>query len=357
MVSGLSIDGHGIDCIGLGLDACVSCLISDVDAYGHGQESPHSALAQFASVGGRQNRWERCVARDSARGSSVRGFYLGNGNAGLGERDLRVEQCVARNNAATGFAIEASGALCLNCVSEDNGGAGFTSSTANDSPSTDHLFQGNVARRNAFHGWQTDVWGPPAQRILLNGNFFQDNRFSGVYCHKATDVQIVQNMILGNGADPSSPGLSVSMSERVTIANNTIEALPGRGDCVGFAFQGNQVRDVLVTGNVCRGHVQTLINVDGADGHYRLQNLAITGNVLSGGEHGIHVGTSASGAIVQSVTIAHNIVSDATQAAYSFSDYAFGQSRNIRLHGNEGASVQRDGNVSFASERDNAWNK
>ena len=247
VVADIAIDGNGVNCIGLGLDTCTSCIVQGVEAFAHGTPDPASGGGQLASSRGDRNSWRACVARDSTPGSQTRGFYLGNANSGWGDAGLTIEGCAAMRNTATGFAIEAAGMICSGCVSEHNGGAGFTSSTANGSPSSDHLFRGNVARANVFHGWQTDVYGPNAERIALLGNVFSDNAHSGVYCHKGTNVSVLGNVISGNGRRTSSAAISVSRSSGVAISNNIIE---GETACIAL---NNQASEILVAGNVCRG--------------------------------------------------------------------------------------------------------
>jgi hypothetical protein len=105
VVADIAIDGNGVDCIGLGLDTCTSCVVRGVEAYAHGIAKQAFGAGQFVSSKGTDNRWQACVARDAAPGSQIRGFYLGNANSGWGDTDLRIEGCVARRNSATGFAI------------------------------------------------------------------------------------------------------------------------------------------------------------------------------------------------------------------------------------------------------------
>jgi hypothetical protein len=356
VVADIAIDGNGVDCIGLGLDTCTSCVVRGVEAYAHGVAKEKSSAGQFASSRGTNNRWQACVARDATPESEIRGFYLGNANSGWGDTDLRIEGCVARQNTATGFAIEAVRMVCVNCVSEGNGGAGFTSSTANGSPSTDHVFQGNVARQNAFHGWQTDVYGPDAQRIALTGNIFSENAFSGVFCHKGTTVSVAGNVITDNGRMTASAGVGVSMSNGVTVSGNLIEGDATHGVCVSFNYPTNRVRDVIVSNNQCRGSNSRTIWIEASEPSSSLQRVVATGNIVSGGSHGFYLGTSAAGAVFDDVTIANNIVHMAQAASYFIADHAPGQSTNMRLTGNTGSAPNVGANVRLTDNRANSWN-
>jgi hypothetical protein len=355
VIADIAIDGNGVDCIGLGLDTCTSCVVQRVEAYAHGVEK-QSRAGQFASSKGTDNRWQACVARDATPGSQVRGFYLGNANGGWGDTDLKIDGCAARRNTATGFAIEAVRMVCVNCVSENNGGAGFTSSTANGSPSTDHIFQGNVARRNAFHGWQTDVYGPNAERVALTGNILSDNGFSGVYCNKGSRISVVGNVIAGNGRETASPAIAVIMSDGVTMSNNIIEGDALHGVCIGFNFVPNRVSDVIIANNLCRGSMSKTVWIEASEASTSLQRVVATGNIISGGSHGFYVGTAAAGAVVDSVTIANNIVDQSRTAGYFIFDHALGQSTNMRLVGNAGAAASLNTNVRLVEDRGNSWN-
>ena len=355
IIADITIDGNGVDCIGLGLDTCTSCVVQRIEAYAHGVAKQSSA-GQFASSKGTDNRWQDCVARDATPGSQVRGFYLGNANSGWGDTDLKIDGCAARRNTATGFAIEAVRMVCVNCVSENNGGAGFTSSTANGSPSTDHIFQGNVARQNAFHGWQTDVYGPNAERVALTGNILSDNAFSGVYCNKGTSISVVGNVITGNGRETASPAIAVIMSDGVTMSNNIIEGDASHGVCIGFNFAPSRVSDVIIASNLCRGSMSKTVWIEASEASSSVQRVVASGNIIRGGSHGIHVGTSAPGARVDDVTIANNIVDQSRAASYSVSDHAVGQSTNVRLVGNVGTAASLSPNVRLAEEKENSWN-
>jgi hypothetical protein len=356
VIADIAIDGNGVDCIGLGLDACTSCVVQGVEAYAHGIAKQTSGAGQFASSKGTDNRWQACVARDAAPGSQIRGFYLGNANSGWGDTDLKIDSCVARRNSATGFAIEAVRMTCVNSVSENNAGAGFTSSTANGSPSTDHVFQGNVARQNAFHGWQTDVYGPHAERVTVTGNIFSDNAFSGVYCHKGTSISVVGNVITGNGRETASAGVAIGMSDNVTVSNNTIDGDATHGICIGFNFPANRASDVVIANNLCRGAASKTIWIEAAEPSSALQRIVASGNIISGGSHGIYLGTAAAGAVMDDVTIANNIVDQAATTSYFVSDHAFGQSTNVRLIGNSGSTASLSPNVRLAENKDNSWN-
>ena len=356
VVADIAIDGNGMDCIGLGLDTCTSCVVRGIEAYAHGVARQSSSAGQFASSRGTGNRWQACIARDATPESQIRGFYLGNANSGWGDSDLRIEGCVATQNTATGFAIEAVRMTCVNCVSESNGGAGFTSSTANGSPSSDHVFQGNVARRNAFHGWQTDVYGPNAERILLSGNIFSDNAFSGVFCHKGTIVSVAGNVITGNGRDTASAGIGVSMSSGVTVSDNLIEGDATHGVCVGFNYPANRVSDVIIANNQCRGSASRAVWIEASEPSSSLQRVVASSNIVSGGSHGFYLGTSAAGAVLDDVTIANNIVHRAEAASYFIVDHAPAQSTNVRLIGNTGAAPTFGPNAGLIENQGNSWN-
>jgi hypothetical protein len=113
VVTDLSINGNSTDCAGFGLEACQDCLVTGVEAFGHGATSVPSGGGQLVSVTGVRNSWKSCTVRDSTPGSSYRGFSLGNANVGFGESDLLVESCQVRNNDATGIGMQSTRARIL----------------------------------------------------------------------------------------------------------------------------------------------------------------------------------------------------------------------------------------------------
>jgi hypothetical protein len=352
-VSDLELDGNGIACIGLGLDTCESCTISLVEAYAHGARP--GGLGQLASCRGVGNSWLGCVARDSTPGSKFRGFYLGNANPGWGETDLRIEGCTARNNDATGFAIGAVRLTCNASTSVGNAGAGFISGTAPGSPSVDHVFIGNLAQRNGFHGWQTDVYGPPAERIVLSGNNFSYNAFCGALCHQGRHVSISDNVLAYNGEPTGAGAIEISRSNDVIVSNNVVQGDATHGICIKTAFPGNTLHRIIIANNRFTGSGSNTIWLDALDGASILQGLLFSSNIVDGGRCGLSL-AAAQGASIEDVIIADNLVDGAAEAAYRFSAAAAGQLATLRLTGNAGGRPQFGPNGTPGTELNNAWN-
>ncbi len=352
-VSDLELDGNGISCIGLGLETCESCTISLVEAYAHGGRP--GGLGQLASCRGVGNRWLGCVARDSTPGSQFRGFYLGNANRGWGETDLRIEGCSARNNDATGFAIGAVRLTCSASTSLGNAGAGFISATAPGSPSVDHVFIGNLAQRNRFHGWQTNVYGPPAERIVLSGNNFSYNAFCGALCHQGSGVSISDNVLAYNGEPTGAGAIEISRSNNVIVSSNLVQGDATHGICIKTAFPANTLQRIIIANNRFTGSGSNTIWLDALDGATTLQGLRFSGNIINGGRCGLSL-AAAAGARLEELTIADNIVDGAADASYRFSAAAAGQLAALRLTGNAGARPQFGPNGTPGTELNNAWN-
>ena len=351
-IDDLKIDGNGVNCIGLGLDTCGSCTLSGVEAYGHGAKP--GGLGQLVSCRGIGNSWLNCIARDSVAGSEYRGFYLGNGNAGWGETDLRIHGCTASNNAATGFAIGAVRLICSASTSTGNAGAGFISGTSAGSSSVDHLFIGNLAQRNGFHGWQTDVYGPHAERIVLSGNNFSHNAFCGALCHKGSEVTICDNILADNGAPTGSGAIEISQSNDVIVSNNHIHGDMTHGICIKTAFPGNQLSGVIISNNRCTGSTSTTVWLDAIDASSVLQSIVFSGNVVEGGRLGLSL-NAAAGARVDDVIIADNVIGRTSDASYVFSDAVPGQSK-LRLLGNAGGRADIAPTVIPQADANNGWN-
>jgi parallel beta-helix repeat protein len=350
VVSGISINGNAIGCIGLGLDTCTSCSVSQLEAYGH------AGNGQFAACKGTGNTWISCSAHDSVAGSACRGYLLGNGNSGWGETDLTVERCSAQNNDATGFALEGVRVICVNNLSENNKGAGFASSTATGSPSTDHLFLGNIGRQNIFHGWQADVYGPNATRIVLSGNNFSHNTFSGIYCAKGTDVTVTGNVLSNNGSTNGASAIVLYDSNDVIIANNIVEGDATYGVCISSAFPSNTLSDVVITNNRCVGATSNTFWLETVDSSSSLRRVVISCNVVHGGACGLWLGTAATGGVIDTVTVSNNIFESGTSASYSFHDASVGQSTNLRLTGNAGGTANFNGDIIPSVNFNNSWN-
>lgn len=355
VISGLDIDGNGLDCIGLGLETCTSCIVSEVEAYAHGGMRP-SGLGQLVSCKGSGNTWVSCCARNSTRGSQYRGFYLGNGNSGWGETDLRIEACSANDNDATGFAIGATRLVCIGCSADANAGAGFISGSAPGAGSFDHLFVGNISRRNAFHGWQTDVYGPSVERIVLTGNNFSDNAFCGALCNKGTDVSICGNVMSGNGAPTGSGTIEISMSENVIVSDNLIEGDAKHGICISVGFFANKVSDLIIANNRCAGSASKTVWLEARDDAASLTRIVFSGNIVTGGSYGLYFGTSSPGARINDVIVCNNIIDNGSIASYSIFDASSGQSKNIRLTGNSGGRAIIAEQVIPSADANNLWN-
>ncbi len=355
LICDVHINGNGVDCIGLGLDSCERCVVRGVQAFSHGAMGG-SGLGQLASCRGRDNTWLDCCSRDSTRGSQFRGFYLGNANSGWGEADLRIQGCSARNNDATGFAIGTAGLICHSSMAVNNAGAGFISGTAKGSGSTDHLFVGNVSRDNAFHGWQTDVYGPNAARVVLSGNNFSNNAHCGVFCHKGTDVVISSNVFINNGEKTGAGAVELSLSNNVTVAENLIIGDAIHGVCISAALHMNQVSDIIIVNNRCTGSSARTIWLEARESNSALIRITCSGNIMSGGTHGIYLGTSAQGATVDDVNVSNNIVSGASVAGFALVDHARGQSTNVRFIGNSGSQALVDSNGVPVANANNSWN-
>ena len=352
-ISDLKIDGNGVNCIGLGLDTCESCTVSGVEAYAHGDKP--GGLGQLVSCRGIGNSWLHCIARDSVAGSQYRGFYLGNGNVGWGETDLRIHGCSASGNDATGFAIGAVRLICTASTSTGNAGAGFISGTSAGSPSIDHLFIGNLAQRNGFHGWQTDVYGPDAERIVLSGNNFSHNTFCGALCHKGTEVSICDNILADNGAGTGSGAIEISQSKDVIVSSNHIRGDMTHGICIKTAFPGNALSRVIISNNRCTGSTSKTVWLDAIDASSALQSIVFSGNVVDGGRHGLSL-IAAPGARIDDVIIADNIVDRTSDASYLFSDAVSGQSSKLRLTGNAGGRADIGPTVMPGADANNCWN-
>jgi hypothetical protein len=355
VVRNLAINGNGIDCIGLALENCQHSVVSGVDAFAHGAASP-TGLGQFTSCRGRHNTWVACSARNSTRRSQYRGFYLGNSNAGWGESDLRVEACTATGNDASGFAMTAIGLICTGSTASDNAGAGFLSATAPGSNSRDHLFAGNVSRDNAFHGWQTDVYGPNVERVVLSGNNFSNNLHCGILCHKATDLVVSGNMLSGNGAPTGAGAVEIAMSASITVSGNVIRGDPKHGVCVRVAFQKSVVTDVIIADNRCSGSSSKVVWLEALDDESVIRRVVCSGNIIDGGSHGFYVAATAPGAIIDDVVLSNNVVAATTATGFAVQERSPGQTSSVRLIANIGNPAV--GGSSFASGSDvsNSWN-
>lgn len=353
-VADIAINGNGLDCIGLGLDTCSSCTIAGVEAFGHGSQNG-TGLGQLVSCRGTDNSWIGCTARDSTPGSQYRGFYLGNANSGWGEFNLKIQGCTARNNDATGFALGAERMICVGSTAEKNKGAGFISGTAKGSNSVDHLFVANIARENSFHGWQTDSWGDNARRIVLSGNNFSDNVHSGVYCHKGTDITIVGNVLTGNGNSTGAGAVALTTSQNVIVANNMIKGDSTHGICISAKFSQNELSDVIIANNRCVGSHSKTIWLEAADSSSFIQGLLLTGNIVDGGTHGVFLATSSAGAHIQNVDVSNNLISGASEASLFLSDYAAGQSSNVRLVANSSDRLTLSKTMPTVNAN-NSWN-
>lgn len=167
----------------LGLESCTSCDIEQVTAQGC-----KIGFGQFFSVRGTRCAWRFCDALNGQ--GTARGFWLGGTQSGWGETDVEVLDCRAIANPGTGIAVGANGARIIGNTCTDNGGAGICSgSTAGGTISYFHTIANNDCRRNAFWGWQSDVWnGSRLFDSTVNGNIFEGNRAGAALLNACTNI-------------------------------------------------------------------------------------------------------------------------------------------------------------------------
>jgi hypothetical protein len=183
----ISVNGYNNSA--LGLQSCTNCDIEHLIA-----EGCNIGFGQFFSVGGTRCAWRFC---DSLNGQgTARGFWLGGAQSNWGETDLEVLGCRAIGNPATGFAVGSNGAKIIGNTSTDNAGAGICSgSTGGGSVSYYHTIANNDCRRNAFWGWQSDVWnGSQLYNTTVSSNLFDGNQAGAALLNACTTIMYGGNI-------------------------------------------------------------------------------------------------------------------------------------------------------------------
>lgn len=163
------VSGNGYQTQAVGMHACTDCSVEHVVA-----SACNSGFGQFWSLASTRGSW--LYNRSTGGVGTTRGFWLGNVGGGL-ETDLTVIGNQALGMPATGIAVMANGAKIGLNTCNDNQGAGIASASANDASSAFHTVFGNICRRNAFWGWQSDVYAPATFiGATVTGNVWDSNK-------------------------------------------------------------------------------------------------------------------------------------------------------------------------------------
>ena len=178
---------------------------------------------------------------------------------------------------------------------------------------------------------------------------------SGVYCHKGTDITIVGNVLTGNGNSTGAGAVALTTSQNVIVANNMIKGDSTHGICISAKFSQNELSDVIIANNRCVGSHSKTIWLEAADSSSFIQGLLLTGNIVDGGTHGVFLATSSAGAHIQNVDVSNNLISGASEASLFLSDYAAGQSSNVRLVANSSDRLTLSKTMPTVNAN-NSWN-
>jgi hypothetical protein len=198
----------------LGLESCTNCDVEHLIAQGC-----NIGFGQFFSVGSTRCAWRFC---DSVSGQgTARGFWLGGDQSNWGETDLEVLGCRAIGNPATGIAVASNGAKIIGNTSTDNAGAGIcSSSTGGGSVSYYHTIANNDCRRNAFWGWQSDVWdGTQLYNTTVSGNLFDSNQAGAALLNACTTIMYGGNVDNGMVQVLNCTGGKVQLGPQAILDN------------------------------------------------------------------------------------------------------------------------------------------
>jgi parallel beta-helix repeat protein len=351
-----TFNGNGYSGAFIGLSACTDSLVTG------NVSSNVSGNGQFVSISGLRNVWEYNEALNSTPGFSVRGFWLGGAFAGWNETDTIVRHNKAISNGATGFALGGPGAQIIGNYAANNGtnggGAGII---GGGPPGSDHVVIGNISTGNAFHGYQTDISGGTFSGLVLSGNRFFGNAYSGIYLNNATNVTITGNVISGNNQNGAGGAeIGVVNTQVLSITGNAIFLPAGAtNDAIAIAGTSSVVTDVVISGNVINNGSQTtnciLLYPQGPSSS--LQRGTIVGNSLNGGAVGIYVRANDPAGVLGSVNISGNTIANTATNALFVLGAAAGQITDLRLIGNTGLPFSIDTNTTPAANYANTWNQ
>jgi putative cofactor-binding repeat protein len=366
VIRGLSVDGNGINTIGLFLDQCERYRTLAVTAYAH------AGLTQLMSVRGRFGLWAHCISRDSQ--GTARGFWIGN-SAGYTEDDVTVADCTAHNNNATGIVLHGNRNKAVGNRSSDNDGSGIICSSSgdpNDSEGTS--ITGNVLVDNLFYAYQTDnAGGGTSERVAITGNYIRVDRTGasgGIYLNAAIDHVVSGNVISGSTADidlirTENAGGPV---RNLAITGNVIRM--ETNNLGGIVLFGNldsaaaPHEDITIVGNTIIGAAindsdNRGIWVETILGSQVMRRVVIANNTVQGTGVGIEVGAVASGAAMDNITVSGNTVSGAATKSFRFRSSTVGQITNLILLGNQSSGVNGldlDADVVPKYNAGNSWN-
>jgi hypothetical protein len=172
------------------LASCTDCDVEHLIA-----SACNIGFGQFFSVGSTRSAWRFCHALNGQ--GTARGFWLGGSQSGWRDTDVEMIGCKAIANPATGIAVGgANGAKIIGNTSTDNAGAGISSaSTGGGAVGYFHTVVGNDCRRNAFWGWQSDVWdSTQLYSTTVSGNIFDGNKAGAALLNECTTIMYGGNI-------------------------------------------------------------------------------------------------------------------------------------------------------------------
>lgn len=282
-IRGVVLNGNGEGGLA-GFTGCADSGMWDCDVSDSGQGS---GIAQVGSVGGTRSKFLNNVVHDSG-GTTVRGMWLGNINAGQIETDLKVFGNEVVNNSATGIVTTSTGGRVGNNRSENNAGSGIIVSGNDTVTSSNVTVYGNVCSGNLFHGIQSDATGVTVGGlpfgITVAGNVCEGNTVDGIFAVNTNGWCITGNTCFNNG------DLGIQCDDNcyaTTITGNLCfdtrsggSRTQGTGIQVNSNVAANQVENIAISGNVCRNNLVYGITVN-ANSTYTVDRVTVNGNVCA----------------------------------------------------------------------------
>jgi hypothetical protein len=279
----------------------------------------------LSASGNKRNRyigntidWTAFPLHDPELGT--RGMWLGNPE----EETYEWEPYVAKNHVKdAGHSCIASHAIndtYVENLAENCAGAGFKINPIMGL-SAQTLMERNIARRNRFHGLQTQ----DGSHFIIRHNLFELNADAGIFFgHGQTDTVIHNNIIRNNDTYVGLRGLPDANTgwmggillqggeSNIEIRDNVIEETRSgsakRWQTVAMRITSisDPSKNIRILRNTCIGNTVHGIYVEG---HNPIEGLVIAGNICSANaQWGIHIEDKLPGAVRPDVQVCGNLL-------------------------------------------------
>jgi parallel beta-helix repeat protein len=292
-VQGLTFEGNNVHTALLGFDRCVSAVAEGNTLRNIGGNVAGGVLSAAGNSG---NQYLRNTIQNVGvyNGNEPRGMWLGNPGTPENEWYPTVVGNTVLNGAGTGIAMHTVGATVTDNVVDKTNGAGIKMVPIAGQTAA-AVIERNTVRNNKFHGIQIES----ASNLTVRNNVTERNLMGGIFVYLGfSNSSITGNTVRDNNYDKQGGwqgGIYVHHAQNVTISNNQIydtrsgSSRSQDNAIILNAVSPNGIRNVKVTGNTCRNHLENGISIQN-NGSGTMSEIEVSGNTCGQNtRYGLHV--------------------------------------------------------------------